>query len=145
MPIENLEEFNKGLDKFIKSIPEEFINVAHRKIALDILTGVTKRTPVDKGRARLNWQLSIGTPAADIKEVGQSGGPPLSAGAVPSLQEVGQTVVDEANKELKNLKPFGTAFISNNVNYIGYLDEGSSQQAPAGMVAATLQEIGGTF
>lgn len=144
MAVVNLKEFNAKLKAFTKSVPEQFINVAHKKLSLDILSGVTKRTPVASGRARLNWQLSIGSPASGIKEVGKSEGE-MSSSLVPSLQEVGQEVINEGMNQLQSLNPFGIVFISNNVNYVGYLDQGSSKQAPAGMVAQTLQEVGGTI
>ena len=53
----------------------------------------------------------------------------------------GNTVVRKGLAALKKLKPYKVVFISNNVDYIEFLEEGSSKQAPNGMVAVTVEEL----
>jgi len=51
--------FALDIEKFSKDAGLE-INLVVRKISLDAYTRVTKKTPVDTGRARANWNLSVG-------------------------------------------------------------------------------------
>lgn len=132
MPVENLKEFNAKLTRAAVSLTEVQLVLFQKKIALDILRGVTEKTPVDKGRARANWQLTINTiPSGEVS---------FSATSSSGDEQFNLNV-----QELQKLKPFSVVWISNNVNYITYLENGSSQQAPQGMVAVTLQEMASIF
>ncbi len=126
----NIEQFNKTLTEFGKSIPLELFPNFHRKIVLQFLVGVVVRTPVDTGRARGNWNVNIGSPSSRLK----------SERGFTSADEVGR-IVEQAEKDLKELAPFEVVYVTNNVIYIKFLDRGSSKQAPIGMVAITLAEI----
>jgi hypothetical protein len=100
-----------------------------RKIALDVLVRVVKRTPVDTGRARANWQTTVGQ---------------MADGEVDSTDPTGGESIGKGATEIESWDPSKAAvFLTNNVPYIGYLESGSSQQAPAGMVAVTLSEYPG--
>lgn len=92
-----------------------------RMFVLKIWNGVTQKTPVDTGRARAGWAIIEGTPDAPVPPEGQYGPPP------PAKIEVvdGKRVV----------------YVINAVEYVNWLEEGSSQQAPAGMVRVTLAEL----
>jgi len=79
------------------------------------------KTPVDTGRARGNWQLTIDDPAV--------------------LEKYSDRPIEEGMATLKTLGIFQVVFITNNVPYIVYLEKGSSSQAPNGMVEITLQEL----
>ena len=80
-----------------------------RKVALELFKRVIYKTPVDKGRARANWQVTIGTTASGTVEIDdRNGGATMSkATAADGPKTVG----------------------------------GFSRQAPAGMVALTVQEF----
>jgi hypothetical protein len=84
-----------------------------RKVALELFRRVIYKTPVDTGRARANWQVTIGSQATMSKATAASAG----------------------------FKAGDTIYLTNNLPYIRKLEEGSSQQAPAGMVALTVQEF----
>lgn len=87
--------------------------------ALRILTVLVPATPVDTGRARGNWQTSIGSPI--YKETTR-------------LDPAGVAEISKA-KSLLATKPIGaTVYITNNLDYIESLNDGSSAQAPAGFV-----------
>ena len=122
----NLRQFNRELSAFgEKVVPEEHL-AFQKRIALDLLRRIVLRTPVDTGRARGNWQTSLGPSAnsqLDIFDV--NGGGTISRGAA---------VIGGA-------QPFGLMTIFNNVDYIRFLENGSSQQAPSGMVSVSLQEV----
>lgn len=98
------------------------------KHAVDLLAGVVMMTPVDTGRARGNWTVessgSSSTPGID-----SSGGQTIAAGA---------GVIDRATA--KGIPP--TITLANNLPYIEPLENGSSRQAPQGMVAVTMARLG---
>ena len=89
------------------------------RTALAVDQAVVLATPVDTGRARANWQAQIGSPARDVLDGEDKGG--------------NATLARNANI-IRARRGGGTIYISNNVAYIGVLNEGSSSQAPAGFV-----------
>jgi hypothetical protein len=95
-----------------------------RKVALSVDQAVVLATPVDKGRARGNWIVSRGSPEkSETGKLDKSGAGALSQG---------RSVIGGAQ--------FGEIiWISNNVPYIGRLNEGSSKQAPSGFVEKAIQ------
>ena len=97
-----------------------------QKICLDLLSGIVLKTPVDTGRARGNWQASIGNPRTDTIETTDPGG--------------GKTITDgiEATGQA-----YGNVFwITNTLPYIYRLEyEGWSKQAPMGMARLTIEEV----
>tara|TARA_R110000796_G_scaffold19198_4_gene57529 strand:+ start:1120 stop:1530 length:411 start_codon:yes stop_codon:yes gene_type:complete len=97
-----------------------------RKVALEMFKRVIYKTPVDTGRARANWQVTIGSQASGTVEIDdKSGGATMSKATAASA----------------GFKAGDTIYLTNNLPYIRKLEEGSSQQAPAGMVALTVQEF----
>jgi hypothetical protein len=71
---------------------------------------------------------------------------------LPDFKSLPQKVVDELFPRIVNRTPINTGrardgwvkdntTISNNVPYIGVLENGSSDQAPEGMVRVSLEEI----
>jgi hypothetical protein len=94
-----------------------------RKVALDLFRGVVMDTPVDTGRARANWQVSLGRPAiGQVKH--DSGSPELAAEAAIGA---GTPTIQAAPGDV-------AIYLTNNVPYIVPLEEGHSGQAPQGMV-----------
>lgn len=128
----NLSNFNRQLRDFTdKRVPDEIIKI-QRKISLEALRRIILRTPVDTGLARGNWQLTINSPTdAVLTRVDASGGSAISAGI----------------SKLANIPPFTTIYIQNNLDYILNLEHGPgmSTQAPNGMVAITIEELGSIF
>lgn len=123
--LSSLEAFNRDVDLFTRNLSEKHLLAFHKKIIFDFLRGVMKKTPVDEGRARGAWRVSVGVPSEEVIEVVR---PRFAAMA-------------EAATALANLRPFQVVWISNNVPYILYLEEGSSKQAPQGMVSLTIEEM----
>jgi hypothetical protein len=97
-----------------------------RKVALELFRRVIYKTPVDSGRARANWQVTIGAQASGTVEFDDTNG-----GATMS----------RATAASAGFKAGDTIYLTNNLPYIRRLEEGYSQQAPAGMVALTVQEF----
>lgn len=89
-----------------------------------ILTGVVTSTPVDTGRARGNWVVSVGTPATNESK---------------TLDKTGRGTIGRGQRIIATRNPGSTIFLCNNVPYIGRLNDGYSAQAPAGFVEAQIQ------
>lgn len=81
------------------------------------------KTPVDTGRARGNWHISIGHPEPSVSETKT------------------QTPLPSEGEKLKSSKAGDTIYIQNNLPYIVGLEYGRSRQAPQGMVRLTMQEV----
>lgn len=122
----NLVAFDVDLQKFAEKIGLAPKIVVIR-ITLDLYTRIVKRTPVDTGRARSSWDVKEGTPSdflpPEVPKGGAAAAPQDGAGLVADL--TGDKVV----------------FITTNVDYMKYLESGSSSQAPAGMVLLSVAEL----
>jgi hypothetical protein len=92
-----------------------------------------ERTPVRLGNAKASWSLGIyhGDDERDNK-------------AGYSESEINQ-IVDEIVAEFKRAHFEDEIIIYNNREYIERLENGSSQQAPYGMVAVSLSEFEAMF
>tara|TARA_R100000152_G_C6759123_1_gene183033 strand:- start:134 stop:598 length:465 start_codon:yes stop_codon:yes gene_type:complete len=147
----DVSDLNAAIVDFQKEV-EIDVTTIQRKIAMDLLRGVVMKTPVDTGRARGNWQITIGAPASN--ELG-------------SKDKTGSGTVSKGQKRVNSAKPYGIIWLTNNVPYIGVLEFGGfvpkdpgpskdprkgrtgrtlvkggfSVQAPKGMVRVTLEEI----
>lgn len=99
-----------------------------RRVALSVDRDLVLSTPVDEGRARSNWQVNLGSAADGVRE-------PFSPGEDGSTGAANaQAALAKAEQDLVKL-PNGTeVHITNNLPYIGRLNEGWSAQAPEGFV-----------
>ncbi|WLJ71046.1 hypothetical protein [Sphingomonas phage Kimi] len=105
------------------------IAVAGTKAMLEELVYVT---PVDTSQALSNWQVNLGNPAPDEL-------PPYYAGSRGSTAGASsRQAIEEGFRELTYKKPGQPIFLSNLVDYIKKLDEGSSSQFPGGFVPRAL-------
>ena len=113
----SVASFNVDLNKFAKSMDIELETVV-RKLAFEIYKGVTQKTPVDTGRAKANWMLGYGSINSTITNntTFTAVQPPKGSGKRP-------------------------IYITNNLPYINKLENGSSKQAPTGMVNLTMNEV----
>lgn len=122
MPLRGKEAFKDRLrsrsDKLVRAIGLE----AHGRLV--------RRTPVDKGRARANWNVAINEIDRSVDE--------------ESFDKSGQKTIQEGSvKILAEMKPGKSLFITNSLAYVPELEKGHSQQAPEGMVAVTATEMRG--
>jgi hypothetical protein len=108
-----------------------------RKVALELFRRVIYKTPVDTGRARANWQVSIGSAASGTVEIDDTNG---------------SATMRQATADSRGFRAGDVIYLTNNLPYIMKLEEGGypdgpktvggfSRQAPAGMVALTVQEF----
>lgn len=126
--LDAVKSFNDQIRKFLLTIPD-LVEDEVRAVALDGTSRIVQKTPVDTGRARANWTVSI------------NGSFDYSIS-----QWEGRDPVVEASAILgADMPAFPIIYIFNNVHYIGYLEDGWSRQAPVGMVAVTLAELEAKF
>jgi hypothetical protein len=140
----DVTELNAAIAKVVEEAGID-VTVAQRKIVLDILTGVVRKTPVDEGPTRANWQVTVGR---DTRREAENSDP-VATGA----------------SAIASLAPFQLVFVVNNkpnvvVLEFGLFDpknpgptkdkrrkgktlvrDGFSTQAPGGMARLTLDEI----
>jgi hypothetical protein len=90
---------------------------------------VAEATPVDTHHAESNWVLSTGAPYTGVD------------GSREAVSYAAQEAGDEAMKRY-DVGRDGAVYLRNNVPYVKYLDEGWSQQAPAGFVADAIRGAG---
>ena len=129
-----VREFELRLDQFVEQVvPEEFNNFK-KVVALDALKSILMKNPVDTGRSRNNWNVSLGTWSTKVDEE-DLGGPPF--GQAPDK------VVAEGEAVVNKVQSGEDVFIVNNIHYINLLENGHSLQArdPHGMVRRTVAEV----
>jgi len=96
--------------------------------SIAVLDTVVHRTPHDTGLARANWNTSVRTSRPDVSvttETDYDGDETVAKG---------RAIIESAK-----LNPGQVIFISNAVAHIVPLNEGWSQQAPAGFVEQAVQ------
>lgn len=94
-----------------------------RAAALAIDQQLVLGTPVDTGRAREGWIASIDAPANGER-------------VTNNFDRSGQSAIDRANSAISRYRSDKNKriIISNNVPYIGELNNGSSAQAPSNFI-----------
>lgn len=108
-------------------------NQLKRKVALIVDREVVMETPVDTGRARSNWVVSITAPVLSSHE-------PYAPGSKLGKGERNNAAAAMAQAQLviSAVKSGDDIYISNNVKYIGLLNEGHSAQAPSGFIQSAV-------
>lgn len=132
----SLQEFKLDLKNFADKIVPEQHHLMVKRFAFDVYRRIVMKTPVDTGRARGNWGISVGTPH--------------SQGYIPSNAVVGAPL--DANEMAHAMSVLNATtpqqirrniiWISNDLPYIQALENGHSKQSPPhAMVAMTIEEI----
>jgi hypothetical protein len=101
--------------------------------ALAVDQTVVLATPVDTGRARANWQVQAGAAPAGVRDAYVPG-----TGATTGAQNA-QAAIEQGKIAISAATPGLAIHITNNLPYIGKLNEGHSAQAPAGFVEQAVQ------
>ena len=105
---------------------EEDVNAEVRAVGLNLLRGLIRLTPVDTGRAKGNWFVSIANPNREISNDRRQA-TAFSDGAI--------------NIALARGRAYPTVTLSNNLPYIERLNDGYSMQAPKKFVETELDRI----
>ena len=123
-----MAKWSVDLNKFTKATKDKILDV-RKTFAFLIYSSVVKKTPVDTGRARGNWLISVNNSSkANTSRIDKR-----KTGAEPS-----ETIKQEEKAKLEKAKGDESIYISNNLEYISALEYGHSKQAPSGMVGVTL-------
>jgi hypothetical protein len=102
-----------------------------RKVALAADQAVVMATPVDTGRARANWIAGLNAAPSQVTDAeDKSGGKAIQ-------QAAGVIAGYDGDKDAE-------IHITNNLPYIGRLNEGSSYQAPANFVQIAVRRAVGS-
>lgn len=117
------EAFALELQELADELPEK-LNKIVRRMAVAVNQTVTMATPVDTGRARANWQVSLGVPIKSPIEATDRGG--------------GATVARN-NAVIEGFTGGQKIWLTNNLPYIGRLNDGWSAQAPKGFVEKAIK------
>lgn len=131
-------DFTLQLGK-VAHVLEMRVETVKKKVAFDLYAQIIQKTPVDTGRARASWNISVNNPdpsvAPEMDKSKNSDGKKLKRGDSLTGIEAGKNIsLLESNLE-------DPIYITNNLDYIEYLEGGSSEQAPAGMVMLSVQAI----
>lgn len=118
------EEFSRGLQA-LGAAAQADVAIIVKKAVFMLLERLMTRTPVDTGRARAGWQVTVDGESDYAPPPGQHLADPSRFASLP-------TAVAVYN-------------IENNVEYIIPLEAGHSQQAPSGFLAVSLAEFGQYF
>jgi hypothetical protein len=123
--------FNLELQDFLSKQMPANVAVVQRRLALDALTRIVRRSPVDTGRFRGNWQVTIGgvTDTPQPNTYDQGGEPTIAAGSAV----------------IAGIQAYQTSHIQNALPYAIPLEDGHSKQAPSGVVGLTLLELQGAL
>ena len=105
---------------------EEDVNAEVRAVGLNLLRGLIRLTPVDTGRAKGNWFVSIVNPSRAIDGQRRQS-TAFSEGMIEIALARGRT--------------YPTVTLSNNLPYIERLNDGYSMQAPKKFVETELDRI----
>jgi len=124
----NIAQFEVEFKAESGTLAEDQSLLLQRGVLLSFVRRVATRTPVKTGLAAGNWQSTTDSPAETVIE---------RFGAAAAIEE--------AENVAAGLKPFQDAYVSDPVDYMQYLNQGSSDQAPAGFVELSLAEVEDEF
>lgn len=111
---------------------DEKVSDAIALIAMYCLRGIVRKSPVDTGRFRANWQVSKNVPrTTELNLTKENQGVTISRG---------QRTIDTFD-----IKNDSMIIIQNNLPYANRLENGWSKQAPNGMVSLTVNEASQRF
>jgi len=103
------------------------LNTGLQETALEAISRMIDRTPVDTGAAKAHW-FARGTPTESFDK--------------EKVDKAGNQTKARAKRDLKQVRVGDRVYLVNSTPYFFRLEQGSSDQAPAGVVAITLAELG---
>lgn len=166
----DIRQFNVQVDAFANKVGLA-VTTVQKRVAFDLFGRIVRKTPVDTGRARASWNISVNRPnRATVGEthfVGAKGErvlvvdnnrqkrEALRGGRLPNTLVVTRreaqaatkrTIADRSRSAIKDLQvaalqPGDEIWISNNLPYIVELEKGHSKKAPKGMVRLSIEEV----
>ena len=126
----SFEDLGDRLDRLSKRIEvnlEQGVKLVGNVVLGELVFG----TPADTGRARSNHIVTLNGPSTQTRDAfapGEKLGSQETANALAAIS-AGSSVIGRFN-----IRKSAGIFITNNLDYIGLLNSGSSTQAPNGFV-----------
>jgi hypothetical protein len=118
----DFRKFLLELDDFTEKVGSAATTVQTR-VAVDLFKRIVDKTPVDTGRARASWNMSVNEADRSVPPEGQASYP-------------------KPHPPILQMQPGDSIVISNNLPYITALEDGHSKQAPPhAMVALSIEEV----
>lgn len=111
----NKRTMRRAADEAFHAIEDDIL-----ALTLEIHGELVESTPVDTGFARNNWVITNGAPAVGVFETGSAPDPGMA---------------------IATAKTDVPMYITNNVQYIGKLNQGHSPQAPAEFVQRDITKV----
>ena len=115
------------------------LDTAAREVLQDLALEVVKRTPVDTGFLRGNWQVSINVPPpsrlvdqgqAEVAYAGSNKFPPVAP----------QTVA-RVSSEMSRFDLGDTVYFFNNARYAAVIENGNATRRPRAMVRSAIANL----
>jgi CO dehydrogenase/acetyl-CoA synthase gamma subunit (corrinoid Fe-S protein) len=122
----DVTKFNKVIDVYTRSRVPVLTKKFQVRVANAAAEQLVMRTPVVTGHTRANWRASLNAPVS---------------GEVSGIDPGGQATVSKMDGTIRKVKPFGVVWLANGVPWIQQLENGSSTQAPQGMLSMTTAVI----
>lgn len=98
-------------------------DLVYRGTVLSMFSKIVQRTPIDTGRLRGNWQIGISSrPTGELSRKGISG------------------AIGGEQRKISRIHGGDVVYITNNLPYAQVIENGSSEQAPNGMLRITVEE-----
>jgi hypothetical protein len=126
-----LRQFADKMRKLDRELPQQVNSIVVRA-AWAVFVDLVMVTPVDTSKALSNWQPSLSSPVGTelpAYVVGQRGS--TAGESVQATLDVGAPII-------QSKQPGQVLYISNLVDYIEDLNNGSSRQAPANFVERSI-------
>lgn len=124
MAFRNLKKFNAAL--VATAIAQKAkAKLAFKKLILEVARRAINRTPIDTGRLRGGWQITLSPEVTDNGRINKGRG----------------DVTSEMVQAVQALDLGMKAYISNAVEYAGYVEKGTDRMEGRFMLALALQEV----
>lgn len=121
-----MDNFALDIQRFVDKAKGN-VDLVVRKVSLDLFFRVIEKSPVDTGRFKSNWQVSINSiPQGTLATFDKSGASSLARVRAASVGFAAGQII----------------YLVNNLEYARALEYGHSKQAPAGMVRLSVMEYG---
>jgi len=135
----NGSNFAKDLNRFGNKYLPKRSGDFFRKVTLAAYQGCITTSPVDTGRFRLSWRVSVNNVNASVSD--KPNQQSVYKSAPPSGNEIASSGLNIAMATMENGKHINNIYVSNNLPYAGALENGHSDQAPNGIVKLVAQQL----
>lgn len=117
--------FTSDLSQFRLKV-EKNLEQTYRATSISLFKRVILKTPVDSGRLAANWQADIAKPAI---------------GTTFSVDPSKSKTIEQATETALKANLNQSLFLVNNLPYAPSIENGSSKQAPEGMVKSAISDF----